>query len=79
MQTQIAITPAGTKTQRRSAITPLRDIARGKLASSFITGLTMRLSDGGLRQRQTKLIYPDHRLPPWLTEVTTPAIARTDC
>jgi hypothetical protein len=25
----------------------------------------MRLSGAGLRCRQTKLIYPDHRLPPW--------------
>jgi hypothetical protein len=32
--------------------------------------LTMRLSDAGLRQRQTKLIYPNHRLPPWLTGPT---------
>src|SRR5579863_4483770 len=29
----------------------------------------MRLSDAGLHCHQTKLIYPDHRLPPWLTEV----------
>ncbi len=28
----------------------------------------MRLSDARLRCRQTKLIYLDHRLPPWLTE-----------
>ena len=28
----------------------------------------MRLSDAGLRQRQTKVLYPNHRLPPWLTE-----------
>jgi hypothetical protein len=28
----------------------------------------MRLSDAGLRQRPTKLIYPDHRPSPWLTE-----------
>jgi hypothetical protein len=27
-----------------------------------------RLSDARLRDRQPKLIYPDHRLPPWLTE-----------
>jgi hypothetical protein len=26
--------------------------------------LTMRLSDAGLRQRPTKLIYPNHRLSP---------------
>jgi hypothetical protein len=41
--------------------------------------LTMRLNDARLRQRQTKLLYPNHRLPPWLTEDDTPAIARTDC
>src|ERR1700733_10887842 len=28
----------------------------------------MRLSDAGLRQRKTKLLYPNHRLPPWFTE-----------
>jgi hypothetical protein len=28
----------------------------------------MRLSDAGLRRRQSKLLYPNHRLPPWLTE-----------
>jgi hypothetical protein len=28
----------------------------------------MRLSDARLRQRQTKLIYPDHRLLPRFTE-----------
>jgi hypothetical protein len=33
--------------------------------------LTMRLSDAGLRRHQTKLLYPDHRLPPWLTEDAT--------
>src|SRR5580692_7452296 len=32
----------------------------------------MRLSDAWLRCRPTKLIYPNHRLPPWLTEDTTP-------
>ena len=30
--------------------------------------LTMRLSDAGLRQRRTKAVYPDHRLPPRLSE-----------
>jgi len=30
--------------------------------------LTMRLSDAGLHQRQTKVLYPDHQPPPWLTE-----------
>jgi hypothetical protein len=33
--------------------------------------LTMRLSDAGLRRRPTKLIYPNHQLPPWLTEDAT--------
>jgi hypothetical protein len=28
----------------------------------------MRLSDAGTRCHQSKLIYPTHRLPPWLTE-----------
>jgi hypothetical protein len=31
----------------------------------------MRLSDAGLHQRQTKALYPDHRLSPWLTEAAT--------
>ena len=31
----------------------------------------MRLSDAGLRCREAKLIYPDHRSPPWLTEDAT--------
>jgi hypothetical protein len=39
----------------------------------------MRLSDAGMRNRKTKLIYPDHRLPPWPTEDANTAIARTDC
>ena len=33
--------------------------------------LTMRLSDAGLRRRQTKALYLDHRPPPWLTEDAT--------
>ena len=28
----------------------------------------MRLSDAGLRRRQTKVLYPNHRLPPSPTE-----------
>jgi hypothetical protein len=31
----------------------------------------MRLSDAGMRQRKTKLIYPNHRPPPWSTEAAT--------
>jgi hypothetical protein len=31
----------------------------------------MRLSDAGLRQRQTKALYLNHRLPPSLTEDAT--------
>ena len=32
----------------------------------------MRLSDAGLRRRTTKLLYLNHRPPPWLTEDSTP-------
>jgi hypothetical protein len=28
----------------------------------------MRLSNARVRLQQTKLLYPDHRSPPWLTE-----------
>jgi hypothetical protein len=31
----------------------------------------MKLSGAGLRQREPKRIYPNHRLPPWLTEDAT--------
>jgi len=34
--------------------------------------LTMRLSDAGLRRPKTKLIYPNHRPPPWPNEDATP-------
>jgi len=36
-----------------------------------MTHLTMRLSDAGLRRRATKLIYPNHRLPPGPNEDDT--------
>jgi hypothetical protein len=32
----------------------------------------MRLSDAGLRRRTSKLIYLNHRPPPWLNEDDTP-------
>ena len=32
----------------------------------------MRLTDAGLHQRQTKALYPKHRLPPWLNEAAVP-------
>src|ERR1700719_1953424 len=32
----------------------------------------MRLSEAGLRRRQTKALYPKHRFPPWLTEGAAP-------
>jgi hypothetical protein len=31
----------------------------------------MRLSDAGLHRRQTKALYPKHRLAPWPTEDAT--------
>jgi hypothetical protein len=43
----------------------------GEIAVMSGTDLTMRLSDAGLRQRQTKLIYPNHRIPPFLIEDAT--------
>ena len=39
--------------------------------SSIKVNLTMRLSDAGA-QRQSKMLYPNHRSPPWLTEEATP-------
>jgi hypothetical protein len=33
--------------------------------------LTMRLSDAGLHQRQTRALYRNHQSPPWLTEDAT--------
>jgi hypothetical protein len=38
-----------------------------KEALRRIWHLTMRLSDARMREPQTKPIYPNHRLPPWLT------------
>src|SRR5580704_6324805 len=32
----------------------------------------MRLSDAGLHRRQTKALYPNHRLPPWPNEERDP-------
>src|ERR1700733_6693020 len=58
---------------------PSRCFLGGQLANSDIRRLgwhsarhlTMRLSDAGLHQRRTKPLYPNHRLPPWLTEDAT--------
>jgi hypothetical protein len=44
----------------------------GSLASTLRQRLTMRLSDAGLHQRQTKALYLNHRLPPWLIEYAAP-------
>jgi hypothetical protein len=41
-------------------------------------GLTLRLSDAGMRRRKTKLIYPNHRLPPWLAEDATRDLSNRD-
>src|SRR3974390_3529441 len=50
--------------------------AAGESKNPFIqsikANLTTRLSDAGMRQRQTKLLYPNHRSPPWLPEAATP-------
>jgi hypothetical protein len=50
---------------------------RSRLRMSY-GRLTMRLSDAGMRRRETKQICSNHRLPPWLSEDATPTIARTD-
>jgi hypothetical protein len=42
------------------------------LRRRVIGPLTTRLSDAGLRQRQTKALYPNHRSPPWPTEDAAP-------
>jgi hypothetical protein len=52
--------------------------ARPNLPMRFIYRLTIRLSDAGMRCRQTKLIYPHHRSLLGSPK-TRPAIARTDC
>jgi hypothetical protein len=43
---------------------------------TMLAHITMRLSDARLRRRETKVRYPNHRLPPRLTEDATPVIAR---
>src|ERR1700722_18658591 len=54
------------------------------LDSSIASGSAMVRACGSssasaarLRRRQMKLLYPNHRLPPWPTEDDTLAIART--
>jgi hypothetical protein len=39
-------------------------------ASGPPTNLTMRLSDAGIRCRETQLVYLNRRLPPWFNEDT---------
>jgi len=43
----------------------------GLVVTRHFRRLTMRLSDAELRCRRTKLIYPNHQSPPWLTEDAT--------
>jgi hypothetical protein len=59
-------------------------IAKKKVATALVvpirylmTSLTMRLSDAGLRRRQTKLIYPDHR--PLFSSPNTRPRDRSNC
>ena len=48
---------------------PRREREQCAMSSDALAGrLTMRLSDAGLRQRQTKALYPNHRPPPWPNE-----------
>jgi hypothetical protein len=61
-------------TAKAAAIFNSDDIANAKMSTCDLVRmvLTLRLSDAGLRRRQTKLIYSDHRSPPCLTEYATP-------
>jgi len=36
----------------------------------YLGHLTMKLSGAQMRRQKTKLIYPDDRSPPWLTDYT---------
>jgi hypothetical protein len=56
------------------------DLAPGEVAAqptsrdaqtTLISRITLRLSDAGMRCRQAKALYPNHRPPPWLTEDVT--------
>ena len=61
------------KERRHSSSTSIQAARRAILLSSILERghLTMRLSDVRLRRLKTKLIYLNHRLPPWLTEDAT--------
>ena len=50
----------------------LRRDPNGKNSACCLRYLTMGLSDAGLRQRQTKAVYPDHQPTPCLTEDAVP-------
>ena len=41
-------------------------------SSAIKVDLTIGLSDAGLRRRKAKLIYFNHRFPPWPSEDATP-------
>ena len=56
--------PAQNVTASAAGILTMAPRAATLAPSVICEGLTMRLSDAGLRQHQTKLIYPDHRLTP---------------
>src|SRR5882724_11558366 len=64
------------KASRRSAFANWDNSAsrRSMILALYIScgRLTMRLSDAGLRCRQTKPIYRNHRSPPWPNEDATP-------
>ena len=53
--------------QSRRLLSAGRRTAQAQMWMVLSCRLTMRLSDAGLRRRQTKPIYPDHRPSPWLT------------
>jgi hypothetical protein len=36
---------------------------------NIVSTVGIELSDAGLRQHRSKLLYPNHRFPLWLTEI----------
>src|ERR1700742_1810185 len=63
-----AIWESATSGQARNSNNARYAAASNTLVASLRIRLTIRLSDAGLRQRQTELLNPNHRPSPWPTE-----------
>ena len=66
-----AILNAASNSALRSANTGSTATSNTSETLISVWRLTIRLSDARLRRQQSKLIYPNHRLPPWPTEAAT--------